>query len=161
MAVDEVALELFPELDGVELIQKVDLFHALNYEETLAVASIARVERFAPGAMMIEQASIGSALFILRAGEVAVSRVNSRGDDEPLARLGPGSLVGEMALIESDLASANVRAVSEVEALVIPREAFEKLLEKDKGLALRVYRAFCKSLSERLRMTTIKLSEKR
>jgi CRP-like cAMP-binding protein len=161
MSVEDVALELFLELDGVELIQKVDLFRSLGYEETLAVAGIARVERFPPGALLIEQAAMGNALYILRTGEVSITRVNSRGDEEPLARLGTGSLVGEMALIESDLASANVRAVSEVEALVIPRDAFEKLLESNKALALNVYKAFCRSLSERLRATTIKLSEKR
>src|SRR5579883_584952 len=133
---EDVALELFPELDGVELIQKVDLFRGLGYEDTLLVSSIARVERFAAGAPLIEQASIGAALYIVRAGEVTISRVNSHGDEEPLTRLGPGSLVGEMALIESDLASANVRAATDVEALVIPREAFERLLDEHRNLAL-------------------------
>jgi CRP-like cAMP-binding protein len=40
-----------------------------------------------------------------------------------------------------------------VELLMIPRREFEALLEKDQALALKVYKAFCRTLSERLRAT--------
>jgi CRP-like cAMP-binding protein len=92
---------------------------------------------------------------------VAVTRRDSRGQEDKLARLGPGALVGEMSLIESDLASANVVADGDVEALVIPRKEFEQLLDENERLALHVYKAFCRSLSARLRKTTIALSEAR
>jgi CRP-like cAMP-binding protein len=161
MASDDISLELFPEMDGVDLIQKVDLFHTLGFEDTLALAGIARVEKFTVGAKLIEQDSLAQALYIIRDGNVAVTRRDSRGQEDKLARLGPGALVGEMSLIESDLASANVVADGDVEALVIPRKEFEQLLDENERLALHVYKAFCRSLSARLRKTTIALSEAR
>jgi CRP-like cAMP-binding protein len=70
-------------------------------------------------------------------------------------------VVGEMSLVESDFASATVRATGEVEALVIPRRPLERLLEERPMLALAVYKSFCRGLSERLRKTSIHLTERR
>jgi CRP-like cAMP-binding protein len=159
MPLEDVALELFPQLDGVELIQKVDLFHALGYEETMALAAICRVERFPSGAALIEQNALTEALYIIRAGAVRVTRIDSRGQEDLLARLGAGDLVGEMSLVEADLASANVVADGEVEAVVVPRKELERLLADNERLALKVFKSFCRGLSDRLRRTTIAFSE--
>ena len=73
--------------------------------------------------------------------------------------MGPGELFGEMSLIDDQLVSADVVAQGNVEVLVIPRRAFESLLTLNDKLAVKVYRCFCKALSEKLRRANQKVAE--
>jgi extracellular factor (EF) 3-hydroxypalmitic acid methyl ester biosynthesis protein len=68
-----------------------------------------------------------------------------------LGRLEEGGLFGEMSLVDDLLTSAQVVADTEVELVVLPRRPFEDLLAADAALAVKVYRAFCRTLTERLR----------
>lgn len=149
---DPDAIDLFAELDGVELIQRTPLFRSLGFDETRKLAGLVRVERHERGALVLAQDSLGAALYIVRSGEVEVSRTDDEGRAHALNRLGPGELFGEMSLVDDMLVSADVRVVSEAaEVLVIPRGDFEALMESDDRFAVRVYRAFCGTLAGRLR----------
>lgn len=154
------ALDIFNEVDGVEVIQKTPLFAKLGFDETHRLAEIMHVERFAKGHVIVEQDGLGAALYIVRTGEVAVLRRDSSGQRDQVARLGPGELFGEMSLMDDQLISADVEVSSdEAEIVVIPRPPFEQLLATDDRLAAKVFRSFCRTLSERLRRLTTKYSE--
>ncbi len=49
--------------------------------------------------------------------------------------------------------------VSDCRLLKMPRDKFEKLLAEDEKLAVKVYRSFCRTLSDRLRKTTAMLAK--
>lgn len=160
MTPDDGALDLFPELDGVELIQRTPIFAKLGFDETHRLAEITKVERFTRGHLVVEQDSLGEALYIIRAGEVTVKRRDSKGQRDTLVRLGPGELFGEMSLIDEQLVSADVEVTSdELEALVIRREAFEQLVKANDRLAAKVYRSFCRTLTDRLRRLNQRYAE--
>ncbi len=143
-------LEGIEVLEGADRLQKLPLFAGLSYEETNQLAALVRQERRAGGEVIVEEHALGSALYIVLEGRVRIER--TRGDGvEVLGQLGAGELFGEMSLIEDLLTSARVVADGEVALLSIPRLPFEKLLAKSDRLALKVYRAFCRQLSERLR----------
>ena len=78
-----------------------------------------------------------------------------------LTELGEGELFGEMSLVETELTSASVRAVGKTECLVLPKFAIEQIMKHDRDFSLKIYQAFCKILSERLRRTTQDLFEAR
>jgi len=153
-----MAIEEFKEVSGSELIQDIFLFKNLNFSEAHELAKICQREKFGQGEVIIEENSLGQALFIIEAGEVKVVKGEGRSARE-ITRLGRGELFGEMSLIENELTSASVIAGNEVSVLVIHRPQFEELLEKDLSLALKVYKSFCHTLSERLRKTTAELSK--
>lgn len=149
---DPDAIDVFAEIDGVELIQRTPLFKSLGFDETRKLAELVRIERFARGDTIIEQDALGSALYILREGEVDILRTDAEGRAHSVNRLGPGELFGEMSLVDDMLVSADVCVASEAaEVLVIPRREFEELMEADDRFAARVYRAFCSTLATRLR----------
>ena len=56
-----------------------------------------------------------------------------------------------MSLVDDLFTSARVEAESDVELVVLPRRPFELLVASDLLLAVKVYRAFCRTLSDRLR----------
>jgi CRP/FNR family transcriptional regulator, cyclic AMP receptor protein len=56
-----------------------------------------------------------------------------------LRELGPGEVVGELALLRRDGArSARVQAKTPVRCLAIDRESFRRLLAEEPGLALAI-----------------------
>jgi CRP-like cAMP-binding protein len=151
----ELVMPGFEGMEGVELVQKLPLFRTLTFDETRALFSIAKAQRFAKGAAVIEEDSLGTALYIVKSGACRVVR---RGTD--LGVRGVGEVLGEMSLVDDVLTSADVVAAEDSELLVIPRSAFDALMATDGALALKVYKAFCRTLSERLRRTNDLLPHK-
>ena len=146
-------LNVFEGIEGSELVQDTFLFEKLNFDEAAGLASQFQHIKYEPGQIIIEQNAIGEALYIVKSGTVTV--VKSDDDSEQtLATLGRGELFGEMSLVETELTSASVRAIDEVECLVLPKFAVEQIMQYDRDFSLKIYQAFCNILSERLRKTT-------
>lgn len=147
----------FEEFDGIELFQKLPLFHDLDYAETLRLSAICRTERKAAGAVIVAEGALGEALYVVRSGRVSVQK----GEGESrlaLGEMGPGELFGEMTLVDDVLTQATVSAATDVELFVIPRGDLDALLATDKALALKVYRSFCRSLSAKIRQLQKRLA---
>jgi CRP-like cAMP-binding protein len=142
----ERPIEGFGEQDGIELVQKIPLFRGLTFDETRRLFAIARRETRRAGEVIVEANAMGQALYIVRRGQVRVLREGAL-----VGKLGEGELFGEMSLVDDLFTSARVEADGEVELVVLPRRPFEMLVASDLILAVKVYRAFCRTLSDRLR----------
>jgi CRP-like cAMP-binding protein len=155
----EISLDL-PMSPGADLLQKVALFKTLGFQETLSLAEITQLLKVPEGDKILEQDSLGSALFIIKQGSVAIRRREPvDGVVRELAVLREGDLFGEMSLIEDNLVSADVVAVAPSELLVLPREDFEVMLDRNPSLAAKIFKAFCRSLSDKLRKANTRLYE--
>lgn len=157
-------LEGFSGVEGIELLQKTPLFRRLSFEETNRLAAIMESHEVPPGTTIIEENALGDALWIILKGEVSVSRDADKdgkhSEAEILGTLVPGELFGEMSLVDDLLTSARITASTHCRLLKIPRRNFEMLVQSDEALALKVYRAFCHTLSERLRKANSLLQDK-
>jgi CRP/FNR family cyclic AMP-dependent transcriptional regulator len=67
----------------------------------------------------------GDLCYVILSGTLRVLLTDPEGDEMTLALLGPGEIVGEMALIEDDVRSASVVALEPVSLLWINRPTFE------------------------------------
>jgi len=154
----------FGEFEGVELLQKLPIFSKLSFDETSRLAAIIQRTGAAEGAVILDQNALGDALYVIQDGEVRVSRdVNGDGvheDWEEIGRLGPGDLFGEMSLVDDLLTSARVTALRPCKLLKMPKADFNRLLAEDERFAVKVYRSFCRTLSDRLRRANQMLSAK-
>jgi CRP-like cAMP-binding protein len=158
----ELELTGFGEFEGVELLQKLHLFQKLTFDETTRLGSIIQYVDVPAETVVIEQNALGDALYVIERGEVRISR-DADGDGrheatEEIGRLHEGELFGEMSLIDDVLTSARVTTVTPCRLLKMPRDRFEALLGSDDKLAIKVYRSFCRTLSDRLRRTTAMLA---
>ncbi len=152
-------IELMPA--GADLLQKVPLFSKLSYEETQALAGVSHLEQKPAGHVIVEQDSLGSGLYIIRQGSARVRRHDRlTGETKDLATLGEGELFGEMSLIEDQMVSADVVAVTPIELLHVPRGAFDKLIGSNQPLAVKVYKSFCRALSDKLRKANERLASR-
>lgn len=158
----ELELTGFGEFEGVELLQKLHLFQKLTFDETTRLGQIIEYLDVPAGTIVIEQNALGDALYVIQSGEVVVSRdADGNGvheKHEEIGRLAQGEMFGEMSLIDDVLTSARVTTGTACRLLKMPRAEFEGLLAQDDKLAVKVYRSFIRTMAERLRATTAKLS---
>ncbi len=159
----ELELQGFGEFEGVELLQKLHLFQKLSFDETTRLGSIIHYLDLPPDTVVIEENALGDALYVIQKGEVRVTRDgNADGKhevSEEIGRLKEGDLFGEMSLIDDLLTSARVTTVGECRLLKMPRDRFEALLGSDDKLGVKVFKSFCRTLSDRLRRTTSMLAK--
>lgn len=159
----DLELTGFKELDGIELLQKLPIFAKLTFDETTRLAAIIQPCSVPEGTVVIEENSLGDALWVIQEGEVKVSRdVDRDGHDysDELGRLGIGDLFGEMSLVDDLLTSARVTTTRPCKLLKMPKADFERLLASDDKLAVKVYQSFCRTLSDRLRRANVLLMGK-
>lgn len=115
----------------IEALRRVGIFRGLQDEELERIAAMTTEVSFEPGRVLIEARHPGSGAFVILDGRVAV---HARGVD---TELGPGEVVGELALLRSDSKRvARVQALTRVDCLAIDRSAFRSLLVSDVHLAI-------------------------
>jgi len=102
---------------------------------------------FEPSAIIFEEGDPGNHMFIIQEGSVEVFRM-LLGKKKSLSVLGPGDVFGEMSLICNHPRTATVRAVTRVRAYTFDRAAFEQLVRKNYGIALKIIRMLAQRLQE-------------
>ena len=110
---------------------------------------------FPDGAVIIDQGVPGPGLFVIVQGGVRVLRGDAMGITE-LARLGPGSYVGELSLIDTAPTSARVVADGTVLGLRITRDRFNQYILNHETAAFRIFQLFARTLAERLRTANLR-----
>jgi CRP-like cAMP-binding protein len=138
-------------MEGYDALKALPIFEELSLDEMKAFYTVCESIYFPKGEVIIEQGHPGEGLIIIREGNCVVTKVEHGGRETKLATLGPGKYVGEMSLIDDAPTSARVRAQDNVKALQIKRDRFEQFMFANDRIALRVYRTFLKTLTERLR----------
>jgi len=94
---------------------------------------------------IIEEDSLSEDMFVIVDGELRVTKMGT--DREVvLATLGPGEVVGEIALLDNAPRTASVTAISKSSLIRIPANAFEDLIEDS-----RVVRRMFRTVTSRLR----------
>jgi CRP/FNR family cyclic AMP-dependent transcriptional regulator len=132
----------------------------LTEAEAFAVVSFMRPREFAAGTTIIQQGESSDTGFmvLLLSGEITVETLMaSRVNPATVTVLGPGSLIGEMALVDGEARSASCTATSEVRCAVLTRSALETLTAEQPAIAAKLMTAVAQRLAERLRESSHKL----
>jgi CRP-like cAMP-binding protein len=101
-----------------------------------ALFSKATGERRRAGEVLFQEGSRGTTMYIVRAGEVLVTVAG-----RAIARVGPGGIVGEMALIDMAARSATATATTDSELIPIDQKNFLRLVQEAPFFALEVIHA--------------------
>lgn len=115
---------------------------------------------FQAGDLIFEEGAVGDSCYLIDAGEVRLEVARPELDsDGVLGFLEPGSILGELSLLDHQPRSATAYAHSNVTARRITVSAIEKLLTEQPRLALEVYRALGRDAAKKLRATNQRLAE--
>lgn len=140
-------------MDPKELLGQMRLFDGLNPRDLARVRQEAETVRLAKDEVIFREGDTGDALYGILAGSVRVVRQNATGGEEVLAMIERGGCFGELSLVDLETRSATVIANEPTEAIRVRRQTFNRLVEEDRELALKLYQALVRILCERLRAT--------
>ena len=141
-------------LSGLHLLPA---HHGFAPEDLELLAAVAPTRQFEVGTYLCEQGKPAYCAFLLLAGEVEVLR-EVEGRTMSLAKMGPGEIVGQLALVDGAPRGASVLVRRNVDAMLLMRDMFEKLLASQSPLALRFQRQVAVAGIRQLRRTTERLA---
>ena len=144
--------------ERIEKLSKVPLFQGLTKQALELISRVASEESHALGTKIFQHGDPGDKLYIILEGKVRISRDVPGMGEEALAVLGPGSVFGEMSLLDEAPRSADARVHERCRLLTVPKDAFEDLLFLHKDLAYEVLWSVIRMLTQRLRETNDKLT---
>ncbi len=147
-------------LEAAQWLRAPSALAQLNEEDALTVVGFMRPDRFDTGTVLIRQGETGDTGFmvLVLSGEVTVeTQQRSRTSPVTLKVLGPGSLIGEMALVDGEARSATCTATTEVRCAVLTRNALAALIAEQPLTGAKLMTAIALRLAERLREASQKL----
>ena len=122
--------------DGAERLAKIDLFDGFTPAELVEEIEAEQ------GAVLTEQGKPGGEAYIVVEGNAAFEVAGER-----KGSIGPGELIGEMALIDNRPRVGTVRALSPMKLLALDAAQFRKLLDE----MPKASRAIMSKITDRLR----------
>lgn len=132
----------------------------LKMEEALIIVSYMTPRKIAEGTTFMKEGDDSDTgyMMLLLQGEVTVENiVVSRRTPVTVTVLGPGSLIGEMGLVDGRARLASCTASTASQCAVLTRAALEKLGHEDPKTATKLMFAVSLRIAERLRDTSEKL----
>jgi len=117
-------------------LASVSLFSTCTKKELQAVARAGDELVLPAGKVLCEQGTLGREAFVIIAGTAEVRR-----NDKKVATVGPGTCVGELALLDHGPRTATVVAESEITALVIGVREFASIIDEVPSISHKLLRA--------------------
>lgn len=133
---------------AVELLAQVPLLEGLDESELERIAQVAIPRSFPKGARVFHEGDESDACYVIRSGELRVTREHSDGRAIALATLGPGELVGELAMLDGGVRSASLEALTDVELLALSASDMRGLLERNAEMTAKLVVALTRRLRE-------------
>jgi CRP/FNR family transcriptional regulator, cyclic AMP receptor protein len=131
-----------------DTLARVDLFAGLDKKDLQVLTNACQERTYKAGSTLIKQGDTGVGLYVIISGTVRITQANNPDKAEvDLGTAGPGSVLGEMSLLDDLPRSATVTAVTDVTALLLPVWEFRTTLRNHPDIALRLLSV----LSHRLR----------
>ena len=140
-------------------LERCLLFQALDEEARRDLARSARRIEVAAGTPMYQVGDPGENMMLVVAGTVRIWLPTLPGKEIILADIGPGEIVGEIALLDGEPRSAAVTALTKCQLLVLERRDVLPFLRSNPDAALSLIALLCKRVRRAdQRMTDIALS---
>ena len=130
------------------------IFRGLPREVVAGMAAVAAVRRYDGGTTLVRQFDNDSDLYIILEGGARIRDYHG----ETLAEFGPGSVIGEMALIDENTRSATVVATGPTIAAVIPASYLKGIMTDDPTVNAKIVTNISRVLCRRLRTSNERVS---
>lgn len=138
-----------------KLLREVPMFRALGEQELQTLAEVTEVRLYERGDLVFREADPADDFYTVVRGRVKVSKATPSGKDVILEIFGRGDPLGAVAVYEERPFPATAEALEDTICLVVPKEAFFRLLDDDPSLV----RGLLLGLTRRLVDLTNRLSE--
>lgn len=139
-----------------DFLRNMVLFRNLTDDELVEVLSICVTKKYTSGSNIFAEGDEATKFYLIKEGEVRISKMIPGVGEEALAIVKPGGFFGEMALIDENLRSAHAFAHTGCVLMEIKIKEMQELIRSREGLACKFLMEFCRILASRLRATNEK-----
>jgi CRP-like cAMP-binding protein len=126
------------------------LFGSLTPVELTIVDGLMHEKRFLTDEIVFDEGEEGHALYMIMSGRIRITRV-AEGEEITVVELGPGSIFGDMALLDDSPRYGTARAIENTELAVFFRADFMGLMATDAVIGYKISLALARLLGQRLR----------
>ena len=126
------------------------VFQGLDADQVASLADRVRVVVVPAGQALFRQGERGGSLYLLAAGRVEVLAGEGSGPEHRLATLGPGGILGEVAVLIDAPRTATAVALTDSRLWELSRTSFRAAIESSQQWAVVLLLAIARVLAERL-----------
>jgi CRP/FNR family cyclic AMP-dependent transcriptional regulator len=153
----------------LHILRRADVFYDLEDHQLEMVAALCREVSLRSGDVLFEESSAGDEMYVIADGEIDIelssgteSSLATDASPAPvtIAKLRPGQMFGEVALVDEGLRSAAARSASDkTRLLVIRRDDLIQLCEENTDLGFVLMRNIAADLAFKIRRTDLNAQE--
>lgn len=129
--------------DSLAALQRTAIFGALEADVLEVVMRLSVWRDWPTGTVLFQRGDEGSHMVILMSGRLRLSLVSAAGREIILGTIGPGGVIGELALIDGQPRSADVTTMEPSSGLIIWRDGFLSAVRMEPRLGLAMARHLC------------------
>ena len=129
-------------MDLVAVLSECTVFSGMSRQDLEALAPAAKSRTFRKGSYIFREGDVGNALYVIRRGQVKISRMGRGGAEAVYAILVPGDSFGEIALLSGDAArTADAQAMELTECVSVPKDPLLTFLDQHPVMSRHLMRA--------------------
>jgi CRP/FNR family transcriptional regulator, cyclic AMP receptor protein len=148
------------EKDAARLLVTETALGVFGLEDALKVIPYLRPKRIKAGVTFLKEGERDSTHFLILvlSGDVrAECKMGNGSEAQTLYVVGPGHLLGEVAMFNGGARTASCVAVTDVAVAILSEDALSKMMRQDSLLASRFMLVVASRMADRIRETTVKL----
>src|SRR3954465_2847048 len=134
---------------SIDLLSRVPLFSELSREELERISRVSVARSFPAGVRVFHEGDHSDACYLVRTGDLRVTREHPDGRAIALATLGPGDLFGELAVLDGEARSASVETLTGSELLALAASGVRRLLADHPEMTVKLIAALVRRLGDR------------
>ena len=143
----------------ITFLRSVPVFGGLEGHSLENLIDLLEERSFKPGDAIFNEGELGRTMYVLREGDVEVSRKSNSGKKTVIVDLGAGETFGEMTLVELQPRSATCVAKKRCVTYSLTNMDLYHLYQQDNYAYVIILQNICRMLSRRLRKADSRIVE--
>lgn len=119
----------------VDILRRTLIFRQLEDPDLFELGARMHHLSFAPGELIVRQGDDGDSMYIVTAGQVAISFAGQGNAETEVAIIAPGDFFGESSLLTGEARNASAIALSRVDCYELDKDALQSIIERHTELA--------------------------
>jgi CRP/FNR family cyclic AMP-dependent transcriptional regulator len=122
----------------LKFLGSIPLFSKLNESSAIVLARACRFQQIKKGEILFFQSDASEQAYIVRSGVISIVLNSPDGRDMVINEMRAGDMFGELGILTKQPRSTSAMAHSDSEILLIPRQAFLRIIDDEPSLARRL-----------------------
>ncbi len=127
------------------------LFEDFSESELQELLSISEPKKFLSGDFLFKEGDNSDSIYIIFSGRVEISTQKKDHDKISFPTVVNGTVLGEIAFFDGKPRTASVRAIDNLQVIIITKSSFDELEKNHTKLAIKLLKDILRVTAERLR----------